>query len=145
VRLSLYTTVLFRGPNSGPPTYLNFLKIAPRKATIFEILVLLYKKGPPDLQELATSRFQICMREAVVSFVIQQNQNLIGRTIILILLLRILSQYSNTNALTVYTYTVYICIYTVYILYSIRRTYTKRAVFRDALTVLFGVRIPLQC
>jgi hypothetical protein len=28
----------------------------------------LYKKGPTDLQDLATSRFQICMRDAVVRF-----------------------------------------------------------------------------
>jgi hypothetical protein len=32
----------------------------------FEISVLLYKKDSPGLQDWATSRFQICMQDAVV-------------------------------------------------------------------------------
>jgi hypothetical protein len=52
------------GPNQSPLTYFNFYKTPLEK--LFLCISFYCRKGPPDLQELATSRFEICMRDAVV-------------------------------------------------------------------------------
>jgi hypothetical protein len=45
--------------------------MAPRKLRFFKYQCLLYKKGSHDLHDLATSRFQICMRDAVLRCSVQ--------------------------------------------------------------------------
>jgi hypothetical protein len=55
------------GPNYKVRQHILFLKkLHLERLRIFEISSLLYKKGPPDWQDLVNSRFQICMRYTVV-------------------------------------------------------------------------------
>jgi hypothetical protein len=48
--------------------HILIVKIAPGALRFFTYQFLLYKKGPPDLKDLATSRFQISMQDTDVRF-----------------------------------------------------------------------------
>jgi hypothetical protein len=67
VRLSLYTIQLFSSKVKSAKIF-KFIKIAPKKSNDFWNISFYYIKtspASPDLQDLATSRFHICMRDAV--------------------------------------------------------------------------------